>query len=273
VYSEQDQRDFLTATHPSQRFHTIATCRHNTFNSLLDRASSIAESGSNHGTILLVGGNDKTSTTTISTIQAAKFLKNELDVTLFGVTNPNDPESVMDVEKKLDAGIEGIITQPLLSSCAFETLHMYREIRSSSKNNHKDFTIVAGLAFPKTAKGLQFWAKLLQQEDELCRDPLFRSHLAFFSQPYYTPLSWIGRELHELLQLMSSSSSSSSPKDHTSPKNGDVVASSSLSSSVIDGIHFMPLKNMQDLCTIFESLKRIDAIGPLPPPSPASATH
>ncbi|KAG7362047.1 hypothetical protein IV203_025713 [Nitzschia inconspicua] len=227
IYSENDRQEFLQCTETHQRIQTIAACRHEDYNSLLNTAKTTIHPDSK---ILLVGGNDK-HPSSLSTIQAANILKNEVVNELWGVANPNDAQSVEDVQAKIHAGIQGIVTQPLLSSTAPDTLHAYIDKGSNTDN----ITILAGLAFPTTGKSLQFWAKLLEQQVELHKDPLFQSHLAFFSQPYFTPLAWIGRECNQLLSYMHSI-------DGSSPTDGS-----------IHGIHCMPLHNMEDLCTMFQS--------------------
>jgi hypothetical protein len=219
VFSDEDRVNFASITDPNQRIHTVATCQHENAESLLNSVSNV-EPGSK---ILLVGGNNR-GPKTMSSIDAARILGNEKENILWGVANPNDPKSFDTFEKKLESGMSGFITQPLLSSYATDTMQMYRDCATT------DVTILAGLAFPKTKRGLRFWAKLLDQEGELEKDPLFQSHLAYFSQPFVTPIAWVGRELQDLLLV------------------------NNANNSCIDGIHFMPLKNTDDLCNIFQSL-------------------
>lgn len=227
VCSDKDRVDFASIiTDPNQRIHTVATCQHENAESLLKSVSDI-DPGSN---LLLVGGNNR-GPNTLSSIDAARILRNEKgNNSLWGVANPNDPKSVDAFETKVEAGMSGFITQPLLSSCATGTLQMYRECATTTTDTDVTVTILAGLAFPKTVRGLRFWAKLLEQEEELEKDPLFQRHVAYFSQPFVTPTAWVERELHDLLVV-------------------DNAANSS-----IDGIHCMPLKNNDDLCTVFQSL-------------------
>jgi hypothetical protein len=227
IISDQDRLEFSKkCINPSQRIHTVAACNHDNSESLLNFVSDV-DPGSK---ILIVGGNNKSnSQTTMSSIDAATILHNEMDNVLWGVINPNDPNSVDCFEQKVNSGMSGFITQPLLSSHAMDTMEIYQDYcTTTTTKNNNDITILTGLAFPKTVRGLRFWAKLLDQEEELERDPLFQSHLAFFSQPYFTPMSWIGRELQNNMSLSSN-----------------------------NGVHFMPLKNIDDLCTIFQSLNNI----------------
>ncbi len=219
VFSDQDRSDFSRATDPIQRIHTVAACHHENSESLLNSVSMVDPTSK----ILVVGGNNR-GPNSMTSIEAARILQNEKENTLWGVANPNDSKSLDAFEKKLESGMSGFITQPLLSSRGTEMIELYREGASN------DIKIIAGLAFPKTIKGLRFWAKLLDQEEELEKDPLFQSHIAYFSQPYVTPMAWIGRELQDLMVM----------------NNGN--------DSSIDGIHFMPLKNTEDLCSIFRSL-------------------
>jgi len=220
IFSDNDRADFSDKTRPQQRVYTIATCHHASTESLLKSVSHIDPESK----ILLVSGNNSGSNT-MSSIDAAKILQNEIENSLYGVANPNDPSSVELFEKKLQAGMSGFITQPLLSTHAIDTMQTYRDQATN------DVAILAGLAFPKTVRGLRFWAKLLEQEQELENDALFQRHVAYFLQPNVKPIDWIEKELHDILDL--------------SNTEGD---------SCTDGIHFMPLKNTNDLCSIFQSL-------------------
>eukprot|EP00536_Pseudo-nitzschia_multiseries_P016401 jgi/Psemu1/221196/e_gw1.1102.38.1 len=203
IISDRDRADFSAATDPGHRIHTVAA----------------VEGVDPESKLLLVGGNRR-GPTTMSSLDAARILRNEKENVLWGVTNPNDPNSPETLERKVESGMSGFLTQPLLSSGATDTMQSYRECTDAG-----DTTLLAGLAFPRTVRGLRFWAKLLGQEAELEKDPLFQSHLAYFSQPYVTPIAWVGRELQDLLVNPS-----------------------------IDGVHFMPLTNTDDLCTLFKSL-------------------
>jgi len=232
ILSDRDRADFSAATDPSQRIHTVATCHHETAESLLNSVAHVDPESK----LLLVGGNNR-GPKTLSSVDAAKILRNERGNVLWGVTNPNDPESVETFGQKVESGMTGFLTQPLLSSRAADTMHTYRECccsngaeehKTTNKTTTKNTTLLAGLAFPKTVRGLRFWAKLLGQEAELENDPMFQSHLAYFSQPYVTPIAWVGRELQDLLANPS-----------------------------IDGVHFMPLGNTDDLCSIFTSLNNV----------------
>jgi 5,10-methylenetetrahydrofolate reductase len=220
VYTPEDRDDYLFQVPPSQRFLTVATCRY-TPKTLAGSHFPKAEK------ILLVGGNEKTSDS-LSTIEAAKILKDaysgdNIKVELWGVTNPNDPNSIDLVEQKIEAGITGFLTQPLLSSQALDNLESYRRRRDDDESSSISF--VAGMSMPRTAKGLQFWCKRLLKQPELLleSDPLFQAHLAFFSQPHSTSMAWIEQELENLSTR-----------------------------ATIDGIHFMPLGNTEDLVTLFQ---------------------
>ena len=223
IVSDRDRADFSSGMDPAQRIHTIAACHHETAESLLRTASGV-DPGSK---LLLVSGNNhhNRGPNTMSSVDAAKILRNEVGNDLYGVANPNDPLSAETIGTKLEAGMSGFVTQPLLSSRAADTVRAYRDHATGGA------TILAGMAFPKTARGLRFWAKLLGQEEELETDPRFRDHLGYFSQPDATSLAWIERELRDLLAL----------NDGT---NDDCI----------DGIHFMPLKNTDDLCDVFRSI-------------------
>ncbi len=161
--------------------------------------------------VLIVGGNGKldfSSHCTLSTIDAAQITKNERqDLEIWGVTNPNDATSIQSVEMKIDSGISSFVTQPLLASHSLAILNSYPK-------NHK---FIVGIAMPRQNKDLQFWLKLLNQP-YLKNDPLFKSHMAYFQSPYFTSLGWV---LRELLNLESFAN--------------------------IDGVHFMPINNIDDL--------------------------
>ena len=237
VLTPKHRKSYLESIPPQKRIQTLAACRHEKWQSLVEAAKHRLEwveaDGVGNGKLLLVGGNDKTGNT-LSTIEAANILRSELGVgaKLWGVADPNDPESVAKVQAKAEAGLTGFLTQPLLSSTAWDTLHAY-------SGWDKTLSIVVGMALPRTAKSLQFWRQLLDRPELLEDDPLFQSHLAYFSQPYTTSLAWAGRELQQYA---------------TSAAAG--LSTDSGSSKVVDGIHLMPLQNTQDLAAIMKSLSR-----------------
>lgn len=206
VLTQEDRLDFMSKVSPPNRIITVATCHHTPASLVgLNLMKTSSES-----TILLVGGNDA-SDKTMSTTDAACLLKEQDEnILLWGVTNPNDPKSVERVNQKIEAGIVGFITQPLLSTVALDILESYPREGDTTK-------YVAGLAMPRSAKNLQFWLRLLGQP-ELEQDALFKAHLAFFSQPYYTSMAWLGRELENLSKR-----------------------------ATLDGVHFMPMGNTEDL--------------------------
>ncbi|VEU35797.1 unnamed protein product [Pseudo-nitzschia multistriata] len=233
VVSDRDREAFETGTgdDPSSRIHTVAACHHETAESLLAAVDGVHPDAR----LLVVGGDQNRNQTTnprcrgpsaLSALDAAKILSSERGNELWGVADPNDPSSPERLLRKTEAGMAGFLTQPLLSSPASDTLADCREAGGRATK------LLAGLALPRTARGLRFWAGLLGREDELERDPLFASHLAYFSQPYVTPLAWAGRELTDLLG------------------NPDA-----------DGVHFMPLSNTGDLCALFESLNHVRRAG------------
>jgi hypothetical protein len=252
-------------------------------------------------TILIVGGNEKGSPNVLTTVQAADVIATYCDNMsttttttttstavkrqIWGVENPNDPNSPKRLHDKLDAGIHGFLTQPLLSSSAMDTLHTYHDMLLNHQHHHlhprqdgstrrcsSSSSLIVGMALPTTANGLQFWSKLLEQPYDthaLKDDPLFQSHLAFFSQPYYTPLAWAGREIQDLYTRGPASISLSSSslvelnyegdepiKDFQDEVHSKLHPSSSRPSRVQHGVHFMPLKNIKTLCDIFRWIWR-----------------
>jgi len=236
LYTHENRLAYWNSTVPQQRIQTVAACHHQDWQSLVatakERLRGITDQGDdknnndNHhhhgGKLLLVGGNNKTAQT-MSTVQAAAILQSELGdssaAELWAVADPNDPDSVAKVQCKVEAGIVGFLTQPLLTSTAWDTLQSYRKA-------HEDISIVVGMALPRSAASLQFWRQLLHRPELLEHDPLFQSHLAYFSQPYTTSLAWIGRELQQCIT----------------------------SAPMIDGVHFMPLHNTQDMITLLQTL-------------------
>ena len=341
ILTLDDRRRFLDVTHPHQRIHTIAACYYTSKSSLIDKIQRIQEedfeseetelerrgcwsyssessSSVSSSTILLVGGNEKLRQGTLTTVQAADILRTYLSGTtampssgtfgvpkIWGVENPNDPTSLRRVEEKIHAGIQGLVTQPLLSTDSMDTFNAYYSFLSdetaTTRQDEKHMTadsvsLVAGIALPSTAKNLQFWSKLLEQEQELQQDPKFQSHLAYFSQPYYTAMAWVGREIQDLY-LRGPTSLSYPPytasrklevgmedeDDHeTSRENhtdktgngsgGDrtpptlrleqdsskaTKTETSKGSMIIQlGVHFMPLKNVDTLCDVFRWIWR-----------------
>jgi hypothetical protein len=239
VHTADDREMYERSTLPEKRLQTVAACRFDNAKSLVGHVVGLLSSRSTDNisckrNILLVGGNENkgaNNKNTLSTIEAANILRSETTgddaITLWGVANPNDPQSVEYTHRKVEAGISGFLTQPLLASHALETLIEYPSSSSGGDaTNNDDIVILAGMAFPRTAQNLQFWAKLIDYPP-LQDDPLFQSHVAFFSQPYVTPLAWIGRELHDL---------------------------TTRASDRIDGVHLMPLHNTEDLLAVVRSL-------------------
>jgi len=139
VFSGQDKREFFVSTSPTKRIQTIAACRYESARSLCN-AVDLADK------ILVVGGNQKQNEAGgLSTIEAVKILRGETDTELWGVANPNDKGSLAAVNEKIEAGISGFITQPLLSSLALDTLGNYQNLNGSSGTSY-----VAGIAMPKS---------------------------------------------------------------------------------------------------------------------------
>ena len=213
LYSNSDKSKYLDLIPSQKRIQTISACNHNEKTLREAIAAGSIEAG---GKILLVGGNEKlnsnNSCCALSTTQAAHIIRNESDVEMWGVTNPNDEESIHSVHEKIESGISGFITQPLLASRALSILEAY------PRNNNTTF--IAGIAMPKNNRNLQFWLKLLNQMD-LESDPMFKSHMTFFQSPHSTSLEWIRRELQNLESLAN-----------------------------IDGVHFMPINNIDDLMSL-----------------------
>jgi hypothetical protein len=211
MQASKDRKKFLATVPAKQRIQTITTSRHTPW--------SLQQYGFPADKILLVGGDDKTSET-LSVVQAAHVLQEETDTPLWGVVNPNDSNSLADVEDKLNAGITGFVTQPLLSSHALDVLKSYPDA----------VTWIVGMALPTTAKNFQFWMRLLGQP-ELQDNPLIQSHIEYFSQPNSSSFQWIERELQDLLSARANNS------------------------DLMDGIHCMPMKNTNDLSTLLHTLK------------------
>lgn len=211
VYSNSSKNIYFDLISPHKQIQTIAACNHN-HKSLRDVVKSIETDK-----ILLVGGNrkDECSNSFMSTVEAAKIIQNEGITKIWGVANPNDEQSIDDVQEKVESGITGFITQPLLASRALSILEAYQRENCT--------TFIAGIAMPTNNKNLRYWLKLLKQPD-LETDPLFKSHMTYFQSPYFNSQSWIRRELHYLESLSS-----------------------------IDGIHFMPIKNIDDLVPLLST--------------------
>jgi len=201
----EDERWYYDTIEPQARIRTIASSRHN-YQSLLQ----CLKSSPRVDKFLIVGGNAKGKPNTLSTVEATRILKVETDTELWGVANPNDETSPELVAEKIDAGIEGIITQPLLSTNASMTFDSYPRDSGVS--------YIAGLALPGTKIDLMHWLLLLDQPD-LLYDDRFRHHMEYFEQGH-SPLHWVQLELQHLHRLKT------------------------------DGIHFMPLHNIGGLLSL-----------------------
>jgi 5,10-methylenetetrahydrofolate reductase len=217
IYSENDRDEFKNTISIEKRIQTLAVCRH-TEKSL---KNFVLESDK----LLIVGGNDKhkeqsVKCSSLTTNDAIRILREEAGVEeqkLWGVVNPNDEKSYESLRKKIDLGMAGFITQPLLSTDAFEIFDSYPK--------GQQVTYIAGVAMPKNVQNLYFWRKLIERDqDELISDPLFESHITFFEQPNYDSLVWIQKELEKL-------------EAHT----------------FVDGVHFMPMGNIGDLLKLFNN--------------------
>jgi len=209
VLSREDQRDFFGATTPSTRIVTLVASQHTP--ATLEQW--IQERSQESDTFLVVGGNAKNSTslTSVEAIQTATRALSYDNHNIWAVANPNDKTSVENVLEKLEAGASGIITQPLLCSHSMEILEQYPR--------HDDLTYLAGLAMPKTNKGLEFWLNLLEQP-ELEEDYLVRDHVDYFTSPQRNSLEWSQDQL------------------------------ASLATANIHGIHYMPVNNTVDLLSL-----------------------
>lgn len=220
VYSEKDRNEFRNTIPLEKRIQTLAVCRH-TETTL--KHMQLKEAGK----LLIVGGNDKRKekgvACSLSTTDAVKILRDITDEKeLWGVVNPNDDQSLDSLLEKMDAGMTGFITQPLLCSHAFEILDSYPK---------GEVTYIAGVAMPKTVQNLYFWLKLLHERnkdrDLFLSDPLFDSHVKYFESPDCDSFGWIQKELEKLESDTSS----------------------------IDGVHFMPMGNIEDLLALFHKKK------------------
>lgn len=210
LYDDDLQKQFCTNVPSKQRIQTIAAALHTTgtLTDLLVQSRDIVDK------FLIVGGNSKQHHQGLSTMQALQVAKDvdiSNEVELWGVANPNDKDSKDGVQAKLEAGMSGIVSQPLLLSHATETLASYP--RSDA------IVYMGGLALPTTAKGLLFWLDLLGQSD-LADDALFRDHYEYFCAGKDS-LIWAQDQVDTL-------------KGTTD----------------VDGIHFMPLRNTRDLVSL-----------------------
>ena len=88
VYSPDDRAKYLSDTAPKQRVLTVSTCQH-TPESLKKISADFKADR-----ILLVGGNNKTRDT-LSTVEAAKLLKDISDIELWGVAGDAVEESLL----------------------------------------------------------------------------------------------------------------------------------------------------------------------------------
>jgi hypothetical protein len=175
--------------------------------------------------LLVVGGNHKkngvdgTSLTTAAAIRACINCYHDR-VIVWAVADLNSPHSIDDALQKLEAGATGIITQPLLSRRAFDSLARYSEMMNDASLT---VTTVAGMALPKTLRGLLFWESLLQSR--LDGDPMFQDHCKYF-QTKGNDCQWALAQMEALASF-----------------------------DMVKGIHFMPMKNSRTLEILLNRLE------------------
>jgi 5,10-methylenetetrahydrofolate reductase len=170
----------------------------------------VRENEAHVSTFLIVGGNSKNGTC-LSSVEAIQVARQFTETTrVWATANPNDPGSLETVVQKLEAGATGIVTQPLLSHPAVEILQSYPR--------RGGVAYIAGLALPKSREGLLFWKNLLGQP-ELMGDALFEKHLHYFTHQQDS-LGWAQQELTRL------------------------------EGANVDGVHFMPMGNTDDLISL-----------------------
>lgn len=200
-----------------KRMRTIAVGKHDTVS--FERALQDLEKDNNLESILLVGGNEK-GPESLSTYEAIARTKSTCSTKrVWCVADPNDPESVSKVERKVSAGANGIISQPLLTSHALAVLESYP--LSSCK-------VVAGVAMPKNLRQLEFWYQLIEPSSvNRKKDELVLASLDHFSSNQ-SPMDWI-----KSTQL------------------------NTLPSSVI-GLHMMPLTNTAMLLDLLQDPMVVD---------------
>lgn len=210
VISKELQREFYQCTHPTTRILTLVASQHTP--SSLEKW--IHERAEESDTFLIVGGNAKNSTS-LSSVDAIQTARRAVSpqTDIWAVANPNDKTSLGNVVDKLEAGASGIITQPLLCSHAMKILGEY-------PRQDDDTLYLAGLALPKTAKGLYFWLNLLEQP-ELVDDVLFCEYVDYFSLPHCDSLAWSREQLTSLA-----------------------------TDANVNGIHYMPVNNTEDLLVL-----------------------
>jgi hypothetical protein len=190
------------------RIVTIAAGSHHTFESF-DQALRQHQHHTNK--FLIVGGNTKgAALSVLDGISRAKSILLASDAgtatDVWCVANPNNKGSIDGVKDKILAGADGVVTQPLLTSYAAEVLDSYPSTSSGTPT-----TTIAGVALPKTERGLLFWLQLLGEPNEIEADELFQASLKHF-QSRKSPLDWAQSQIAMY-----------------PPK--------------LDGLHFMPMSN------------------------------
>ena len=198
---------------------TIATSQHECWTSIMIAARERLEVYGAEA-LLIVGGNGMTGSS-ITTSEAITVLRDTFPVNalkLFCTWDPNYAKDMENLLKKVDAGAAGIITQPALTSVAWDQLNEY----SSHSSDGGKIDLIAGVAMPKSARQLQFWSSLLKDPSGATADKLFCDTMEYFNDPAFdidSRQSWAMEQRDRLLSY------------------GDSLA----------GLHFMPLGNAVDL--------------------------
>lgn len=217
----QVRSEFRSTVPRSNRIETAAINQMNR-DSYLSKVLAI---GSHSDSVLVVGGNKKYERNLLATPDAIEMMCRSAAPeypSLWAVLDPNCPNSIEDAYRKYDAGASRFITQPILSSRGFEALQRYPQPTQDDA-----LVYVAGVAFPKTIKGLLFWESLLSPYCDLENDYLFRDHCAYFSSADADPTAWVERQLAMLATR----------------------------TDAVDGLHFMPLQNVNSAMKVISSLE------------------
>ena len=225
-----------------QKIKTIAVGNHADPESFVKEVN-LAQHQQKVNHLLIVGGNCRNDAfSTPHAIELAKNtvsefhqFNNQVDISqstemqVWCVSNPNNPNVAKDrLQAKLLAGADRIITQPLLTSTAWDRIQSgdYPVSRTS-----------IGMALPLTEQSLWFWRDLMMEIEPgvIDTDELFQEHIRYFQK-----------------QQQSKSEDIMAERRQRSLEWAQTQQEMIATKLDFDGVHYMPINNVATLLALLQ---------------------